>query len=82
MAKVVILGAGAMGSAMAMVTGDRGHRVALVGTHLDEAIISSIDKTKLHPRLGVRLPSTVTAYRWECFGQALEGGTGNRLCSS
>jgi glycerol-3-phosphate dehydrogenase len=38
MAKVVILGAGAMGSAMAMVTGDRGHRVALVGTHLDEAM--------------------------------------------
>ena len=74
MAKVVILGAGVMGSAMDMVTGDRGHRVALVGTHLDEAIISSIDETRLHPRLGVRLPSTVTCYRWNCFGQALQGG--------
>lgn len=74
MAKVVILGAGAMGSAMAMVTGDRGHRVALVGTHLDETIISSIDETSLHPRLGVMLPSTVTAFRWDCFRQALEGG--------
>jgi glycerol-3-phosphate dehydrogenase (NAD(P)+) len=74
MAKVVILGAGAMGSAMAMVTGDKGHRVALVGTHLDEVIISSINETRLHPRLRVTLPSTVTAYRWDCFRQPLEGG--------
>jgi glycerol-3-phosphate dehydrogenase (NAD(P)+) len=74
MAKLVILGAGAMGSAMAVVTGGKGHRVALVGTYLDEAIISSIEKSKLHPGLGIRLPSAVTAYRWDCFGQALEGG--------
>lgn len=74
MAKIVILGAGVMGSAMAVVTGDRGHEVALVGTHLDEAIISSIEETKQHPALGVMLPSAVTAYRWRCFGQALEGG--------
>ena len=74
MAKIVILGAGVMGSAMAVVTGDRGHEVALVGTHLDEAIISSIEETKLHPGLGVMLPSAITAYRWRCFGQALEGG--------
>ena len=48
--------------------------MALVGTHLDEAIISSIEETKLHPGLGVMLPSAVTAYRWRCFGQALESG--------
>jgi glycerol-3-phosphate dehydrogenase (NAD(P)+) len=53
MAKVVILGAGVMGSAMAVVAADRGHRVVLVGTHLDESIISSIEKTKLHPGLRV-----------------------------
>jgi glycerol-3-phosphate dehydrogenase (NAD(P)+) len=74
MAKVVILGAGVMGSAMAVVTGDRGHSVALVGTHLDESIIRSVEETKLHPKLGVTLPAAVTAYRWDQFGQALEGG--------
>jgi glycerol-3-phosphate dehydrogenase (NAD(P)+) len=74
MAKIVILGAGVMGSAMAVVTGDKGHEVALVGTHLDEAIISSIEETKLHPGLGVMLPSSVTAYRWHRFGRALERG--------
>ncbi len=74
MAKVVILGAGVMGSAMAVVTADNGHNVALVGTHLDEEIISSIERTSLHPRLRVRLPSSVTAYRWEGLDQALGGG--------
>jgi glycerol-3-phosphate dehydrogenase (NAD(P)+) len=74
MARVVILGAGVMGSAMAVVTGDSGHSVALVGTPLDEAIIRSVEETKLHPKLGVTLPSAVTAYRWDRFGQVLEGG--------
>jgi glycerol-3-phosphate dehydrogenase (NAD(P)+) len=73
-AKVVILGAGVMGSAMAVVTGDREHKVALVGTPLDEAIIHSIEETKLHPKLGVTLPRAVTAYRWDRFGYTLEGG--------
>jgi glycerol-3-phosphate dehydrogenase (NAD(P)+) len=74
MARVVILGAGVMGSAMAVVTGDSGHDVALVGTHLDEAIIRSLEETKLHPKLGVTLPSTVKAYRRDRFDQALEHG--------
>jgi glycerol-3-phosphate dehydrogenase (NAD(P)+) len=74
MAKIVILGAGVMGSAMAVLTGDRGHSVALVGTRLDEAIIRSVEETKMHPKLGVTLPSTVTAYRWDRFGQAMADG--------
>ena len=74
MAKIVILGAGVMGSAMAVVTGDRGHSVALVGTPLDEEIIRSIEETKLHPKLGVTLSSNVSAYRWDRFGEALGRG--------
>jgi glycerol-3-phosphate dehydrogenase (NAD(P)+) len=74
MAKVVILGAGVMGSAMAIVAADRGHRVELVGTHLDDQIIRSIEKTKLHPTLGTTLPSAVRPHRWDRFAQALEGG--------
>ncbi|HSZ27614.1 MAG TPA: hypothetical protein VK768_05465 [Chthoniobacterales bacterium] len=70
MAKVVILGAGVMGSAMAVVAGDSGHSVALIGTHLDVAIINSIKETGLHPKLGVALPSTVKAYQWDRFGEA------------
>ena len=74
MAKIVILGAGVMGSAMAVVTGDLGHSVALVGTPLDEEIIRSIEETKLHPKLGVTLSANVSAYRWDRFGEALGRG--------
>jgi glycerol-3-phosphate dehydrogenase (NAD(P)+) len=49
--------------------------VALVGTHLDEPVISSVETTRLHPKLGVTLPSTVTTYRWDSFGEVLNGGT-------
>jgi glycerol-3-phosphate dehydrogenase (NAD(P)+) len=75
MAKVVILGAGVMGSAMAVVTGDAGQTVALVGTHLDEAIIRSVADTRVHPKLGVTLPSTVTAYPWDRLREAMTGDT-------
>jgi glycerol-3-phosphate dehydrogenase (NAD(P)+) len=74
MAKVVILGTGVMGSAMAVVASDRGHSVALVGTPLDEEILRSIEEKRLHPKLGVTLSSNVTAYRWERFGEALQKG--------
>ena len=74
MAKVVILGAGVMGSAMAVVAGDSGHSVALIGTHLDVAIIDSVKETGLHPKLGVALPSTVTAYQWDRFGEGFGRG--------
>jgi 3-hydroxyacyl-CoA dehydrogenase len=74
MAKVVILGAGVMGSAMAVVAADRGHSVSLVGTHLDEPVISSLEATHLHPKLGLTLASTVTVYRWDRFGEVLKGG--------
>ena len=36
MAVITILGAGVMGSSMAMPACDRGHEVRLVGTHLDQ----------------------------------------------
>jgi glycerol-3-phosphate dehydrogenase (NAD(P)+) len=74
MAKVVILGAGVMGSAMAVVAGDQGHTVRLVGTHLDEPIIRSVAQTRRHPKLGVTLSSTVRAYPCDGFDQAMRGG--------
>ena len=50
MARIVILGAGVMGSAMAVPAATNGHQVSLVGTHLDSEIIASIKSTS-HPRL-------------------------------
>ena len=74
MAKVVILGAGVMGSAMAVPLADNGHDVRLVGTHLDREIVDAIRSTGIHPGLGRELPSRIRAHQLEeveaAFAQA------------
>jgi glycerol-3-phosphate dehydrogenase (NAD(P)+) len=50
MANVVVLGAGVMGSAFTMPLADNGHRVNLVGTHLDADIIEEIHETRVTSR--------------------------------
>jgi glycerol-3-phosphate dehydrogenase (NAD(P)+) len=74
LANVVILGAGVMGSAMAVPLADNGHDVRLVGTHLDREIIDAIRSTGVHPGLGRELPSAVRAHQIEeaeaAFAQA------------
>lgn len=64
MARIVILGAGVMGSAMAVPAAAMGHEVSLVGTHLDSSIINSIRSSRLHPRLGVKMPEKVRPFDW------------------
>jgi glycerol-3-phosphate dehydrogenase (NAD(P)+) len=65
LADVVILGAGVMGSAMAVPLADNGHDVRLVGTHLDREIVDAIRSTGVHPGLGRELPSSVRAHHLE-----------------
>lgn len=67
MGRVVILGAGVMGSAMAMPISSAGHRLDLVGTHLDVSIIQSVQGNGYHPRLNLTLPSVVRAHHWTAF---------------
>ncbi len=75
MPKVTILGAGVMGSAMAMPAAAMGHEVALVGTHLDEETIRSVAGNGRNPKLNVVMPEAVTAYEWTRFGEALGDDT-------
>ena len=49
--KVMILGAGVMGSATSWPLSDNGHEIRLVGTHLDKAIIQKCKENGYHPRL-------------------------------
>lgn len=71
MARIAILGAGVMGSAMAVPAGARGHHIDLVGTHLDEDIVRSVAASGFHPRLGVTLPATTRARAWTEFGAVM-----------
>lgn len=68
---VTILGAGVMGSAMTLPFCDNGMGVRLVGTHLDVAIIDRVKQSGYHPKLGVTLPKSVSAYHHHDFGTAL-----------
>ena len=71
MIDIAILGAGVMGSAMAVPAGALKRRVALVGTHLDDAIIGAVQSDGRHPRLGVVLPESVSAHAWTEFGAVM-----------
>jgi len=73
MARITILGAGLMGTAVAWPLADNGHDVRLVGTHLDAEIIRSCLDSGYHPRLRRRLPGKVTPYYLEELPGALDG---------
>ncbi len=73
MAKVVVVGAGVMGTATTFPLSDNGHSVHLVGTHLDADIIRSCKEKRFHPRLKRQLPDGVHPYYLEEISTALEG---------
>ncbi len=73
MATVTIVGAGLMGTATAWPLSDNGHKVRLVGTHLDGEIIKSCKDRRFHPRLKRELPEGVQPFFVEEIAQALEG---------
>lgn len=66
MSRIVILGAGVMGSALAVPPASlAGNRVRLVGSPLDDTIIDSINRNRHHPTLDVSLPDAIDACRDE-----------------
>jgi glycerol-3-phosphate dehydrogenase (NAD(P)+) len=72
-AKIIILGAGVMGTAMTIPLNDAGHAVHLVGTHLDSDIIQKLKKSRVHPLIHFRLADTVELYTYEQLGEAMKG---------
>lgn len=79
MARVTIVGAGMMGTATTFALADNGHRVRLVGTHLDTQIIMSCKERDYQPRLKRDLPSGVRSYCAEEVAEALEIMAGETL---
>ncbi len=75
MPEIAILGAGLMGSAMAVPATAAGNTVTLVGTHLDREAVESIAATGRHPRLGLAMPAGVVARPHDQFAAALTDRT-------
>ena len=72
MAKILVLGAGVMGTAITVPLADNGHDVRLVGTHLDTDIIEEIHESHRHPRLRSRVPESVKPYTLQQLEQGFE----------
>ena len=62
MTHIVILGAGVMGSALAVPSASvTGNKVTLVGSPLDDKIIQSIQQSRHHPALNASVPESINA---------------------
>lgn len=73
MSTITILGAGAMGSALATPLADAGHTVRLWGTHLDDHLIAAVRASRPHPRTKVPLADGVATYLAPELPEALDG---------
>ena len=70
MKKILVLGAGAMGSAFTVPCLDNENAVSLIGTHLEDRIIDQMmQNDNFHPNLKCKLPSKLKLRRFEKFAE-------------
>ena len=68
MSKIVIIGAGAMGTAFAFPCLDNNHDINIIGTHLENNFIDTVLKNKrLHPGLNINIPEGINLVKFEKF---------------
>jgi len=70
MKKILILGAGAMGSAFTVPCVENNHHVVLSGTHLEDNTIDQIIQNNyLHPALNCKLPKNLKIIKFDNFSK-------------
>jgi len=75
MTKIIIIGAGAMGSAFAVPCLENQNEVTLVGTHLEDDLIKKIKlNNNFHPALNIELPSKLKVEKYEKLNSIFESG--------
>ncbi|MDC6481962.1 glycerol-3-phosphate dehydrogenase [Pelagibacteraceae bacterium] len=68
MSKIVVIGAGAMGTAFAYPCLDNNHDISILGTHLENDFIDLVLKNKrLHPGLNTNIPEGINLLKYEKF---------------
>ena len=73
MAKIVIIGAGAMGSAFALPCLDNNHDTNIVGTHLEDNFIDQLrNNENLHPGLNTKIPQEIKIFKFDKFKELLK----------
>ena len=74
MSKIVIIGAGAMGTAFTFPCLDNNHDINILGTHLENDFIDLVLKNKrLHPGLNTNIPEGINLIKFEKFKTLLSG---------
>ena len=75
MKKIIIIGAGAMGSAFTAPCVDNNNEVTLVGTHLENELIKNLKKNKnFHPTLQINLSPKLKIERFENLKAVIDNG--------
>ena len=73
MTKIIIIGAGAMGSAFAVPCIENKNEVTLVGTHLEDNLVEDIQSNNnFHPALKIELPSKLKVEKFEKLNSLLK----------
>jgi glycerol-3-phosphate dehydrogenase (NAD(P)+) len=73
MSKIVIIGAGAMGSAFALPCLDNNHDTNIIGTHLENDFIDVFKKNgNIHPGLNTKIPQEINMHKFEEFDELLK----------
>ena len=81
MTKILIIGAGAMGSAFSIPCIENKNNVTLVGTHLENDLIENIKLNKnFHPTLNTTLPKSLKIESFEKLDKILENGVDVIVC--
>ena len=72
MSKILVIGAGAMGTAFALPCLDNNHEINIVGTHLENDFIEKLIKNKnIHPGLNTEIPDQIKIFKFEKFDELL-----------
>ena len=68
MSKIVIIGAGAMGSAFALPCFDNNHDTNIIGTHLEDEFIDNLkNNDNLHPAIDTIIPKGIKIFKFQKF---------------
>ena len=73
MSKIIIIGAGAMGTAFALPCLDNNHDVSIVGTHLENDFIDDFkNKDNFHPGLNLKINKNIKVYKIDKLTELLK----------
>ena len=72
MSKIVIIGAGAMGTAFAFPCLDNNHDINILGTHLENDTIDELKLKHFHSGLNLKVLKTINFFKYESIEEALK----------